>query len=138
MKYKNRKCARKFVTKTNQMSTNAGIHIFSCKNMDFSFCFSKYTMKETVKRTHNLFEFPKSLNTQYHLSHTNFDENKLNFLAGLCVCVSFKSHATQATDCTIGLSFEFIIKQHVENVAETKGKKRNNNARGTQNKQTVE
>lgn len=33
------------------------------------------------------------------------------------MCVSFKSHASRATECAIGLSFEFIIKQHVENVA---------------------
>lgn len=29
-------------------------------------------------------------------------------------CVSFKLHGTQATECAIGLSFEFIMKHHVE------------------------
>lgn len=55
----------------------------------------------------------------------NFSEIRKMFLVQMvkkrlfvwCVCVSFSSHATQATECAIGLSFEFIIKQHVENVA---------------------
>lgn len=59
--------------------------------------------------------------------------------------MSFKSHATQATECAIGLSFEFIMKQHVENVAMNQRKAATASARATattkkrisENKQTV-
>lgn len=59
----------KFVTKTNQMSTRAGKHIFSCKNTNFVHFFSKHNDRENVKRTQ--FFLPKVSEISSHkISYT--------------------------------------------------------------------